>query len=85
MQFLNFTAEKKNRCRFYITWALCSDMIKVYEVIYAVAHLDGPFIIIIAQLIRTFRYKSNPACSCDQRRVKNDQEHHVNKRGILYK
>ena len=42
MQFSNFTAEK-NLCRFYITWALCSDMIKVYEVIHAVAHLDGPF------------------------------------------
>ena len=46
MQFSNFTAEK-NLCRFYITWALCSGMIKVYEVIHAVAHLDGPFIIIL--------------------------------------
>ena len=45
MQFSNFTAEKKNLCRFYITWALSSDMIMVYEVIHAVAHLDGPFII----------------------------------------
>ena len=26
---------------------VCSDMIKVYEVIRAVAHLDGPFIIIL--------------------------------------
>ena len=47
MQFSNFTAEKKNMCRFCITWALRSDMIKVYEVINAVAHLDGPFIIIL--------------------------------------
>ena len=46
MQFSNFTAEK-NLCRFYITWALCSDMIKVFEVIHAVAHLDGPLIIIL--------------------------------------
>ena len=48
MQFSNFTDEKKKYVfTFYITWAMCSDMIKVYEVIHAVAHLDGPFIIIL--------------------------------------